>query len=418
VRLKVLSLAVLLTACGGSDEAPPSAQGWQVGVVVSDITPTDDELASGELYMGAYGILTARGPATGVHDPIYARTMVLKSGSSTIALSILDLPGISNRALHAIADAVQAEAALASQNVLVGATHTHSGPDLQGLWGSVPDAYKQRLIDVTAQSIVEASAAAAPAELFVSKGSAPNRNRRGHAQIDSELTVLEAKAPGGARLGTLVNFAAHPVKVGAGNKLISRDFCGYTVDQLEAELGGHVLFFNGVVGDVSPDGGSGSEFEAAESYGRIVTDAALAAVLAPSKVSPGIYRDQQPYQQEVMNEGFKALAGVLDYDLVMNGDAIEIATQYTYFRLGTEIQAVAFPGEALTRTGLEIKAHMTSPFRLFLGLTTDTLGYFVKSDEWMMGHNENYEESVSLGETAGDNAIRVLTGAIDRDGGR
>lgn len=61
---------------------------------------------------------------------------------------------------------------------------------------------------------------------------------------------------------------------------------------------------------------------------------------------------------------------------------------------------------------------MTSPYRLFLGLTTDTLGYFVKSDEWMMGHNDNYEESVSLGETAGDNAVRVLSEAIDRDPAR
>jgi hypothetical protein len=417
VRLLLVSLAMLLVACGGSDESPaPENAGWRVGVTVADISPNEDELAGRDVYMGAYGILTARGAATGVHDPIYARTMVLKNASSTIAMTILDLPGISNRALHAIADQVLAKTQLSSENVFVGATHSHSAPDLQGLWGHVPDDYKQRLIDLTAQSISDAFNAAEPAELFVAKGTAPNRNRRGHVEIDSELTVLDAKTTGGRRLGTLINFAAHPVKLGADNKLISRDFCGYTVDRAEAALGGKVLFFNGVVGDASPDGG-GSGYEGAEGFGNIVADAAIAAVAGETKVTPGIYRDQEKWQEPVTNEGFKLLndAGVLDYDIEPVGDGLGIRTQFTYFRLGTQVQAVAFPGEALTRTGLEIKSRMTSPYRLFLGLTTDTLGYFVKSDEWMMGHNDNYEESVSLGQTAGDNAVRILSDAIDED---
>ena len=420
MRLTLLSLAALLAACSGSDDAPPPAStGWQIGVNVTDISPTEAELAGGQLYMGAYGILTARGPATGVHDPIYARTMVLKNASSTIAMTILDLPGISNRALHAIADQVLAETELTSENVFVGATHTHSAPDLQGLWGHVPDDYRQRLIDLTAQSITDAFNAVEPAELFVAKGTAPNRNRRGHMEIDSELTVLDAKTTSGRRLGTLVNFAAHPVKLGADNKLISRDFCGYTVDRAEAALGGKVLFFNGVVGDASPDGG-GSGYEGAEGFGNIVADAAIAAVAGETKVTPGIYRDQEKWQEEVTNQGFKALndLGALDYDIEPVGAGLGIRTQFTYFRLGSEVQAVAFPGEALTRTGLDIKSRMTSPFRLFLGLTTDTLGYFVKGDEWMMGHNDNYEESVSLGQTAGDNAIRILSEAIEQDPAR
>lgn len=342
----LMSLATLLVACGGSDETPaPGPSGWQIGVTVTDISPNETELAGGEVYMGAYGILTARGPATGVHDPIYARTMVLKNASSTIAMTILDLPGISNRALHAIADAVRAETQLSSENVFVGATHSHSAPDLQGLWGHVPDDYKQRLIDLTAQSISDAFTAAEPAELFVAKSTAPNRNRRGHAEIDSELTVLDAKTIGGRRLGTLINFAAHPVKLGADNKLISRDFCGYTVDRAETALGGKVLFFNGVVGDASPDGG-GSGYEGAEAFGNIVADAAVAAVATETKVTPGIYRDQEKWQQEVTNEGFKALndLGVLDYDIDVVGDGLGIQTQFTYFRLGSEVQAVAFPG--------------------------------------------------------------------------
>jgi hypothetical protein len=413
-----LLLGLWLPACA-SDDSPEDAAptGWQVGVNVVDVSPTAEEIATGQLYMGAYGILTARGPATGVHDPVYARTMVLRAGSTTITMTILDMPGMSNRVLHAMVDGVQAATNLPKENIYVGSTHSHSAPDLWSLWGGVPEGYKSRVIELTAQSITDAVNSAQPAELFVSKGTAPNRNRRDWPITDPELTVLDAKTSDGQRIGTLINFAAHPVKLGAENKLISRDFCGYTVDQAEGALGGQVLFFNGVVGDASPDGGVGDSFDAAQSYGGIVADAAIAVMAEQTAVTPGIYRDQTPWAQEVTNGGFIALhdAGILDYDTATVGTGLGIDTQFTYFRLGTEVQAIAFPGEALTRTGLEVKSKLTSPFHLWLGLTTDALGYFVKSDEWMTGRNGDYEESVSMGQTAGDNAITVLSDAIARD---
>jgi hypothetical protein len=86
------------------------------------------------------------------------------------------------------------------------------------------------------------------------------------------------------------------------------------------------------------------------------------------------------------------------------------------------VQAVAFPGEALTRTGLEIKAPMTAPYHLWLGLTTDTLGYFVKADEWNKPivdggpiRHDGYEESVSMGLGAAVRIIGILDDARTRD---
>ena len=42
---------------------------------------------------------------------------------------------------------------------------------------------------------------------------------------------------------------------------------------------------------------------------------------------------------------------------------------------------------------------MTAPHRMVLGLTGDALGYFIPSDEWMTGLNDDGEESISLGMT-------------------
>jgi hypothetical protein len=401
----------------GACPAGDAGEGWQAGADAVSLAPTEDQIATGKLYMGAYGALTQRGPATGIHDEIAARTLVLRSGCDVVTMTILDMPGTSNRVIRAIGDAVSAETHIPKDSIYVGSTHSHSAPDLQGLWGHVPDDYKADVIQKTSQSIIAAFNAAKPADLYASKGTAPNRNRRDWPMTDTELTVLEAQAKDGSQIATLVNFAAHPVILGAENHLLSRDFCGYVVDFLEAKLGGKGLFFNGVVGDASPayQGSATDPFEKCQGYGETVAQNAIDATANHTKLSPGIYHEQRAFAQEVTNDVFVAVRGILDYDFDQDAGRMSVDTQFTYFRFGKELQGVVFPGEALTRTGLDIKAPQTASYRLFLGLTTDSLGYFVKSDEWNTGHNENYEETVSTGESAGDNAIRVLTELVAKD---
>jgi hypothetical protein len=70
-----------------------------------------------------------------------------------------------------------------------------------------------------------------PRRLLVSGPLGLDRNRRDWG-FDTELTVLDARANDGSHIATLVNFAAHR-DLSELNKLISRDFCGYTVDFLE-----------------------------------------------------------------------------------------------------------------------------------------------------------------------------------------
>jgi len=403
---------------GGAVDAAPSS--WSIGVSTVDVSPNDTELATQKLYMGAYGVGPVRGPAQGIHDPVMARAIVFHAGKNVVAMEIIDMPGISNRVIHAIVDEVVANGSIPKEAVFVGATHSHSAPDLQGLWGGVPDDYKKRIEHLAAQAILDADSSAVPADLFVSRGEAANRNRRGWPITDKELTILSAKTKAGDPIATVVQFAAHPVILGQQNLMISRDFCGYTVDFVEKKLGGKAFYWNGVVGDASPDGTVGSAFAGAQNYGETLARAALDAMDAANggaPVTPAIYRDYQPYEQQVTNQAFVAAnaVGLLDYDVTTLDGGLGISTQAAYFRLGTEVQAVAFPGEALTRTGLDIKAPMTAPYHLWLGLTTDTLGYFVKADEWMTGRNGNYEESVSMGLGAAERAIQLLTDAVGRD---
>ncbi len=92
-----------------------AAEGLQVGVARTDITPPVGYL------MGGYS--ARKGGSQGIHDPLYATTVVMKSGGESLALVSLDLRSFpSNRVLKTL----RQDYGIA--HTLLCSTHTHSGP--------------------------------------------------------------------------------------------------------------------------------------------------------------------------------------------------------------------------------------------------------------------------------------------------
>ena len=213
------------------------------------------------------------------------------------------------------------------------------------------------------------------------------------------------------------NAQAHPTTLSASNLLVSSDYCHYVRTYAEAALNATVVYFNGAIGDVTPRG-SGSEFARAESYGSEIAAIALASIAAgQTEVGGPIEVNTQTtyYNHQVTNPLFilADAIGVLDYDFNEEDNSVDM--QASYFRIGDTVQGVAFPGESLTNNGLPIKAAMTAPFHLFLGLTGDTLGYFIPTDEWLTGRNGNYEETISINKFVGDTTRDILVALIQAD---
>ena len=298
-------------------------------------------------------------------------------------------------------------------NVFMGASHTHSGPDLQGLWGFVSDGYRQQVIDSAVDAISEAFFRRQSVRLFVSQGTGFANNRRGWGYTDDELTVLDVRsADSDLRLGTVIQFAAHPVTLGSSNIQVSSDYCHYVREYAEAALNATVIYFNGAIGDVSPRG-TGSDFDRADSYGLEIANLALATMTAQEEITDvDLYTDTAYYVHPCNNPLFilADAVGLLDYDF--NDDDNSVNLQTTYFRIGKALQAVAFPGESLTNNALPIKAAMTTAYRMFLGLNGDTLGYFVPTDEWAV---TNYEEKISIDKFVGDVTRDLLISRIQLD---
>jgi hypothetical protein len=376
-----------------------------------------------EVWQGGYGFWKTRGIPKGVNDPIKSiATVISDVNNSTIAMIILDTTGIGNTIHDRIVNGVEAATGIPADSVLLGATHTHSGPDLQGLWGGASDNYINMVVDSSIAAVVEAYSGRREANLFASKGTVTNtRNRRGYDYVDDELFVMDIRdANTDARISTIMEFAAHTVTLGSDNLYFSSDFPHYFRTDAEALLGAPVMFVNGPIGDVSPTGQEGTGFERPASYGIDSARYAVETMKLQEQITGDIFLETKHYEHPLTNPLFLAAfqTGLTDccYSLGEVGYELPIPLKTVYLRIGDMVQGVAVPGESLTRHQEPIKGAMVAPYRFFLGLTGGTLGYFVPTDEW--DPVTGYEETISINKEAGDVLRDHLLEMIQRDNAR
>ncbi len=196
---------------------------YWVGEAHESLDPKPSEF--NEVYLGGYGIYTfSRGHMESIHDSIYARSLAIRDASSpsTLIMTVIDAVGISNRTITDIQDAFKKKFPSFQGTLLISATHTHSAPDLQGLYGWVPSAYLERLKDKTVTSMARAYTQQQSAWLYAARGAAIASNRRGWGYTDDELTVLQAISTSEPHpvIATLVNFAAHLPHDPPGKRLV------------------------------------------------------------------------------------------------------------------------------------------------------------------------------------------------------
>jgi hypothetical protein len=98
--------------------------------------------------------------------------MVLRQAHGpTIALVTLDATGAGNVIQDHLTTAVAAATGNPKANVLFGQTHTHAGPDLQGLWGGVPQGWiEHQLYPGAVQAVATALHTSRPARLVARSG--------------------------------------------------------------------------------------------------------------------------------------------------------------------------------------------------------------------------------------------------------
>ncbi|MBE4907125.1 neutral/alkaline non-lysosomal ceramidase N-terminal domain-containing protein [Bacillus luteolus] len=455
--ISVLVLSLFIPSIGlakhdddDDDDDDKFYEAFEAGVAQNRISPTKSHLAEG-VYLGGYDGFKQRGKAIGVADPIYARALALKSESEKLVFVTLDTTGVGNKVLNVIREKASKKTGVSKNAIMISSTHTHAGPDLQGLWGGVSNSYKDYFINQVVKTIEEAVDDQEDSMVTVGSTVVPQNlvhNRRGKSETDTTLTTLQitqlekekGKGKGKGKghqkgkgkghdkgkgkghnkgdddeekvIATLINFAVHPTILGRDNKNFSADFVGYLHSEVEDQFGGISLFVNGALGDATPISNGNTDQKKAEYYGKEIAKYVEKAIDNARVLPKGLKITNKKVDFVVENQGFVSgyNTGILSpyYEMKKVNNVLKLESTISRVTIGdknTNIELVTAPGEAVTGLGLSLRKVMDNKYSMILGLTHDTLGYLIPESEW---DPKKYEEQVSIERAAGEKVRNVV----------
>ena len=390
---------------------------YEVGIAVRSINPGPDGKFDGRpVYLGGYGIgggspVFEGRAATGIlRGGVDVRAIVIGDGKHAVALADAQLQGwfAANRdGPYGIIDVRKAveqatSGALKGSDVIVQSDHSHSGPDVMGVWGGAPAAYRKYVADQTVSAIVAAYRSRHRASLWY--GTAPGRDLlsnqfdydEANKVMDSDVRVLQARDDAGSPLATLLNFSAHATVLGSSNTKATGDWPEAADRLLEQRLGGSAITVVGTVGRTQPADrgchdstltGDAKSICMLDDYATRVIDRAQDAIASarPLGGDPVVAVDSYLITDPSSNPLLLGLlyggaaAGIpIDRSLTppwMTGDVIGTSTASA--RIG-DVLLSAGPGEMYPQIPLKVRELMPG-LRGYMtaGLADDQLGYLI-----------------------------------------
>lgn len=436
------------------DKEKPEKSTLEVGFGEVDISPL---VAVKPVYMAGFG---QNRKATRLHDPLFARAVVLKDGTKKIALVSVDLVGF----FHANVKNVRKQLP-GFDYVLVSSTHTHEGPDTMGLWGPSPfksgvdPDYLRSVEENIARAVQQAETACRPARVRIGTARLPellHDSREPFVKHD-ELVVLQfISEKEDKSLGVLVQWNNHPETLDPKSTEISADYVGVVVERLGRKYQCPAAYFTGTVGGLmttmhvdvmDKDGKKLPEgtWEKTVRYGELLAGHVEKVLekAQPLELTPFVIRSRGVYLP--MENPLYLLGrqlGVLQRDAYYwTGDPskaepapvdtkdkpLALLSEISYLRLG-ELEIAAIPGEIYPELVLgkvqdpadpaadfpeapiepSIYAQLKSKHRMILGLANDEIGYILPKRQWdekppfCYGRKKaQYGEKNSIGPEAG-----------------
>ncbi|GAB2516813.1 hypothetical protein [Spirosoma aerophilum] len=403
-----------------------SGQVFRAGAAVRLITPNPLLPVSG-------GIGTPK-KAVETKGELYVRACVFERAGTRVAIVSVDnlgWPSVLGNKSRVLIKGIPPE------NILIGATHTHSGPDAYGFpnekgesFADLP--YLDKCVHAIADAVNEALATASPATLKIAVGDANGQiayNYYAPALYDPRCGVIQAIATSGKNAGnpivTLVNYAIHPEVIGSDRGILSPDLCGPLCQRIESKAGGVALFMNGAQGGMvtadnrRENGKEANTWEECTRIGELLADEALRIITpAEPQASPTLFCATRNVSFPIESEMMKYIVrnSPLKYPIAA-GD--KVVAQVNLLNIGTA-QILTIPGEALPNIGYYLKRHMHAGVPLLFGLTNDAFGYMLTKVDFNSFKRYEYISRTSLGENTAeiymDEALKLIAGSPKADG--
>lgn len=228
----------------------------QAGAAIIDVTP--------QKPMFLHGYPHVERISEGVHDPLYASALVIDNEETQIGFCAADIIFMTREIAADVRNRVYEQTAIQKQNLMLSASHTHSGPVIFGdifYDPVVPKAdpeYIFYLVDKLVQVYVEAfqNKKECKIALTTADGSGVGGNRRSKTDaVDPEVPVIVLKNAETDKIFALSTiYCMHPTVLHEDSNLCSADFPGYTREYIKRELGEDVisLYHTGPAGNQSP----------------------------------------------------------------------------------------------------------------------------------------------------------------------
>ncbi|MEN6336264.1 MAG: neutral/alkaline non-lysosomal ceramidase N-terminal domain-containing protein, partial [Phycisphaerales bacterium] len=430
----------------------------QAGVAVADITPP-----VGYRMCGYFNERLS----TGVLNPLHAKALVLRQGDTRIAMAFCDLIGLSIDVSQRVRDRVVKEAGIPWANILLAATHSHTGPlyadalrdhlhekavAKYGKDSCEEVDYPSQLVSRIVEAIEEADAKVRPvqAEAVLAQQQGLSFNRRFHMKdgsvrfnpgvlnpdivraagpIDPEVGVIVFR-DGQTAIAGLMNFSLHLDTLGGTQ--YAADYPYYVEQTLREKLGKDfvLLFGNGTCGDINHIDVTTRDRLTTEAIGTTLGRTAAAALeqakaIAEPSLAARNVAIETPVQQFTPAEVEQAkrdmdkigtselsfLDQVRAYKIVdaqSRGASIPLEVQV--FRLSDEVAIVGLPGEVFVDLGLAIKNASPFPITLVIELCQDGIAYVPTEKAFAEGSYETVNSRIEPGggERMAKAAIRLL----------
>jgi hypothetical protein len=362
---KSLFFFCLLASCS----SVPRQDATQIRAGVSKVRITPER----NVPLGGYGARMGRA-STGVHDDVWVRALYLECDGKRLLWFTSDLCLI----VAEIRDGISKDVPLKPEELLVTATHNHSGPSPYmnnplaiTAMGKYDKEFTSWLISKFVEAGTAAMADARPALAGFGTAEANlSRNRRREEITDPTVRVLRLTNPDGSHRATLAQFTAHPTVIGGNSMLVSAEYPGAFCNALERMSGGTALFCNGAEGDQGPLPPEGKDaFERAERMGQELAKI-VAATKTDSRKSVRIRSVIEPVALKPSVPLFVPRSTVLQ---VVRLD---------------EVLLLAVPGEMCLAVARNVEKELGEKHVWFIGLANDHLGYFVTPEQYDKGGYE------------------------------
>jgi len=381
----------------------------------------------------------------GVHDNLYCNILILHDGINKICLLGFDILGLNYIYCNDIKREIEKAIEIPVSNIVIWATHTHSGPDTcmrmtEGIAELIDD-YLDDVKGKVVAGITEINLNYQEVILKVGEASVPDLsfNRRllkkdgsvvmnfedfeatditgTTGPIDKELLSLSVWDEYNNLLSLLVNFTLHPAVLVGYKWLISRDFIHYLDEFILNTFGKSTitLFANGAEGNINHlnynDHNQLRSFDETKRIGN-----KLGVYVCDSIENSSILNGKIKFISEKINIPLREIteAERLWADMVIERDKDFVEDMFdgipdkTYAKMikamlertdkefETVVQGLAidnfafvtFPGEVYVEFGLRVKE--LSPYKntMIIGLANSYSGYIPKEEAFSQGGYE------------------------------